>query len=123
MMIFWIALGGGTGSVLRYLAQKQAHVLLGPQFPYGTLFVNVLGSFLFGYLAWVLVHRWPLDDDIRAGILVGLLGCFTTFSTFSNESLTLLMQGELSKVLVNVVFSVGLCIIAAALGLYLAKSV
>jgi CrcB protein len=113
-----IALGGAFGSVLRFLVSTGVYQWLGRGFPYGTLAVNLIGSFLIGFLTEVLVlQRITFGTEYRAAILVGVLGGFTTFSTFSLESIYLIEQGNLSKAGLNVLISVGICLLATWLGL------
>ena len=78
-----IAAGGAIGALLRFWASNGVYALLGRGFPYGTLVVNVLGSLAMGYLYIVMIERAALAPEWRAFALVGLLGAFTTFSTFS----------------------------------------
>ena len=122
MTIAWIALGGGIGSVLRYLLYTRIDQMHGYAFPVGILVVNIVGSFLMGLLAWMLTEHLNFAEHHRIAILVGLLGGFTTFSTFSHDTLHLFLQGEYLAVVIHIVLSVLLCIIAAGAGLYLAKS-
>jgi CrcB protein len=91
--------------------------MLGRDFPYGTLAVNVAGSLLIGLLTVMLLERFDLDPQWRAAVLIGLLGAFTTFSTFSLETFYLLEQGELAKAVANVVLSVVLCLVATWVGI------
>jgi CrcB protein len=91
-------------------------------FPVGILTVNIIGSFLMGFLAWTFTSHITLAEEHRAAILVGLLGGFTTFSTFSHDTLQHFVQGQYTAVMLNIVLSVVLCIIAAGAGLLLAKS-
>jgi len=114
--ILAIAVGGALGSVLRFLASTWTYNRLGSDFPYGTLLVNVLGSLLIGFLYTLLVERSALDPIWRAGLIVGVLGGFTTFSAFSMETVNLIAGGELPKALVNVLASVGLCLTATWIG-------
>jgi len=87
MQIFAIAAGGALGALLRFWMSNGIYALLGRNFPYGTLAVNVLGSLLMGFLYVMLVDKLALGPQWRAALLIGLLGAFTTFSTFSMETL------------------------------------
>jgi CrcB protein len=118
---FAVAAGGAVGSVLRLWLSTAVYQWLGRDFPYGTLSVNVLGSLLMGFLAFLLTERLQLSAEWRAGILIGVLGGFTTFSTFSLETFTLLNEGEAFKALLNMALSVFLCVIAVWGGLVLAR--
>jgi len=116
-----IALGGALGSVLRYGLSSATHGWLGRGFPYGTLVVNVLGSLVMGMLFVLLVERVAESTVLRAGLLIGLLGGFTTFSSFSIETLNLIEQGALVKAAVNVFASVTLCLAATWAGMMLGR--
>jgi len=116
IQILSIAAGGAIGSVMRYAVSNGIYALLGRSFPYGTLVVNVVGSMLMGLLFVVLVDRMDVAPAWRLAILVGFLGAFTTFSTFSIETLNLIQAGEIIKAGTNVVISVSLCIVATWLG-------
>jgi CrcB protein len=116
-----IAVGGGMGAVMRYLASTNIHRLVGRDFPYGTLSVNVMGSLFMGFLYIILIERSSLSTEWRAFLMIGLLGAFTTFSTFSIETLNLLESGELLKAASNILLSVLLCLIAAWLGLFIGR--
>ena len=111
-----IAAGGAAGALMRYWTSLSIHGLLGRGFPYGTLTVNILGSLLMGALYVLFVERLTLGPEWRGAILIGLLGAFTTFSTFSIETLNLLEQGAHFKALLNILLSVTLCLAAAWLG-------
>lgn len=113
-----IGLGGAVGAVLRFMVSTGVHRFAGRDFPYGTLSVNVLGSLLMGFLYIVLIERASLNGEWRALLLIGLLGAFTTFSTFSIETLNLIENGELLKAGVNVALSVGLCLLAVWVGVF-----
>jgi fluoride exporter len=119
MTVLWVALGGALGSVARYAVSGIAVRWLGAAFPYGTLFVNVMGSFAIGLLAALVAAdgRPSLGADARAFLLVGVLGGFTTFSSFSLETLNLARSGALAPALLNVAGSVVLCLAAVSLGL------
>ena len=90
--------------------------MLGRGFPYGTLVVNVVGSLLMGFLYIWLLDRWSTGPAARAFLLIGLLGAFTTFSTFTIETLNLIESGEVMKAILNIGLSVGLCMAATAIG-------
>lgn len=112
-----IAIGGAVGSVLRFMVSTSVHRLMGKDFPYGTLTVNVLGSLLMGFLFIMLVERQISSIELRSGILFGVLGAFTTFSSFSFETLALMESGDWAKALVNVFVSVSCCLLATWVGL------
>lgn len=116
-----IAAGGSLGAVMRYVLSNAVYTWLGRGFPYGTLSVNLIGSFLIGIAFVLLTENLTLGSEVRAFILIGFLGAFTTFSTFSLETLTLLQEGFLIKALANMLFSVILCLAATWGGMVLAK--
>ncbi len=111
-----VAFGGAGGAVLRWLVASRFNAA----FPLGTLLVNVLGSFAIGYLFVVLEGR-GIGDPHRAGIIVGLLGGFTTFSAFSMETFNLLAQGAQGRALANILLNVGVCLLAAWAGVASAR--
>ena len=121
--ILYIAIGGATGAVLRYLMSTGIHVFLGRGFPYGTLTVNVTGSFIMGVLYVFLIERMDINMEWRAGLMIGLLGAFTTFSTFSIETLNLIEPGEQLKAGTNVVFSIVLCILGCWIGMIIGREI
>jgi len=118
---FIIMLGGSLGALMRFVVSSSITEKFGTSFPYGTLTVNVLGSFVMGFLAMFLVERMGLDPLLRLGIFVGFLGAFTTFSTFSMETLNLFEQGESVRALANMFVSVVLSVLAVWLGVILGK--
>ena len=118
-----IAGGGAVGAVLRYWLSSGVYTLTGRGFPYGTLVVNVLGSLVMGFLYIWLLERMPGGVALRAFLLVGLLGAFTTFSTFSLETLNLMEAGQIARALLNALLRVVLCVAAAALGVMLASQI
>lgn len=114
--ILAIAVGGSLGALLRYGVANGVHALLGRGFPYGTLVVNVSGCLAMGVLYVLLVERLAVSPEWRAALLIGVLGAFTTFSSFSMETFALFEEGERMKALMNVVLSVSLCLAAVWLG-------
>ena len=119
--IVYIAAGGALGAVMRYLVSTGIHSFLGRGFPYGTLTVNVLGSFMMGFLFIYLLERSSLGPEWRALILIGFLGAFTTFSTFSIETLNLIESGAMARAMANILVSVITCILATWLGVILGR--
>lgn len=111
-----IAGGGAVGALLRFYASTGIYAWLGRGFPYGTLFVNVSGSLVMGLFYVLFLERIQVSPELRSALLVGVLGAFTTFSTFSMETVTLLEEGEMIKAILNIILSVTLCIIAAWIG-------
>ena len=116
-----IAAGGATGSVLRYWMSNGVHVFLGRGFPYGTLAVNLLGSFIIGLLYVLLYERLEAGPEWRAFLIIGVLGGFTTFSSFSIETMNLIEAGEQLKAGINILLSVSICISACWLGMIWAR--
>lgn len=121
LQLLTIAGGGALGAILRFGMSSYVYRLLGRDFPYGTLAVNMIGSLLMGLLFILFVERGLVSAEWRSAIIIGFLGAFTTFSTFSIETLVLLESGELSKAALNVVLSVSLCLLATWLGLVIGR--
>jgi CrcB protein len=121
--ILAIAGGGAIGALLRYWVSTGVYALAGRNFPYGTLAVNVAGSLMMGLLFVLLIERMAENSIWRAALLVGLLGAFTTFSTFSIETLNLVEEGAYTRALLNMLLSVVLCIAAAWLGVKLGRQI
>ena len=121
IQILAIAAGGAVGSVLRYAVSTGVYSMLGRNFPYGTLAVNVIGSFLMGLLFVLMVERLDMSAVWRMAILVGFLGAFTTFSTFSIETVNLLQGGEFMRALLNITLSVAFCLVATWVGFRLGR--
>ncbi len=117
-----IMFGGGLGALMRFLLSTKITEKFGNAFPYGTLSVNVIGSFIMGLLAMLLVERLELDPLLRLGIFVGFLGAFTTFSTFSMDTLNLFEQGNYFRAISNMFISVTLSVLAVWLGVIIGKS-
>lgn len=111
-----IFIGAGLGGVLRYWIANGVYSLLGRQFPYGTLIVNVSGCFLMGMLFVLLERFGNVGSQLRALLLIGLLGGYTTFSSFSIETINLLENGNWLSGLINIGLSIIMCIVATWVG-------
>lgn len=122
-----IMLGGSLGALMRYLVSTAVNEKftesLGLSFPFGTLLVNVLGSFVMGFLAMWLADNFDLNPTLRLAIFVGFLGAFTTFSTFSMETLNLFEAGLPLRALLNMFINVSFTVLAVWLGVLLGKFV
>ncbi len=116
-----IAFGGALGAVMRFWVSGGVYTWLGRSFPYGTLSVNVIGSFLIGLAFILFTEKLSLGSQARSLVMIGFLGAFTTFSTFSMETLFLIQDGLLIKAILNVLINVTLCILATWLGIILAR--
>ena len=115
--LIYIAGGGAVGALLRYGMSHGIHSVLGRGFPYGTLAVNITGSILMGLVYVLLMERMDINVQWRAALMIGLLGAFTTFSTFSLETLNLIESGEQFKAGLNILLSVTLCVVGCWLGM------
>lgn len=116
-----IAAGGALGALLRFWVASGVAAWLGREFPYGTLIINVTGSLAIGFLYVLLVERFDVNVLWRPFLMIGLLGAFTTFSTFSLETVNLIEAGETLKAVANMVLSLVLCVGAAVLGLFIGR--
>lgn len=122
-MTFWlaIALGGALGAIARFALSHQTYIWLGRDFAWGTLVVNLIGSFMIGLLTILLINKFAVSTEWRAFLIVGFLGSFTTFSTFSFETMQYIQIGELNKAMLNIAVSVVGCLIAVWIGLVAGK--
>lgn len=109
------------GSLLRFLMSNWVHLVAGRSFPYGTLVVNVLGCLIMGFLFVLFIDRLTDNPVLRTGILIGVLGGFTTFSSFSIETFNLIEQGSWAKAVVNMSASLMLCVGATWIGVVLGR--
>jgi len=116
-----IMIGGALGAISRYLLSNIVYGWLGRDFPYGTLTVNMIGSFLMGLLTILFLHKNNIDPALKLGLIVGFLGALTTFSTFSLDTLQLIDEGALIKAMLNVLLSVVVCVVAVWFGMITAK--
>lgn len=115
--VILIFLGAGLGGVLRYWFSNGIHAVLGKQFPYGTLFVNISGSLFMSILFVLILDRLEgIGPQLRSLLLVGLLGGYTTFSSFSIETINLIENGQLHWAIMNILLSTMLCVGAAWVG-------
>jgi len=123
---FWVAIGGAVGSVARYALGGAVSERFGSSFPIGTLVVNVLGSFIIGVLAALTIPEGKMSSETRAFtvqfLMVGICGGFTTFSSFSRETLALIQDRQWLYAGGNILLSVVLCMIAVWLGYLLGST-
>jgi len=123
MKSLWIGAGAFLGANLRYLLQTWAANRWGLGFPYGTLIINVSGSFILGFFITLVTQRVVVSSEWRAFVAVGLLGGFTTFSSFSVETLNLLQTGRWLAAAANLGGNVCLGLAGAYLGVILARAI
>ena len=122
-MIWYVALGGGVGSALRFLLGRLIQDRAGGIFPWGTLLVNIAGSFLLGFLMEYALATPVVSREVRAMLTTGLCGGFTTFSTFSYETMTLMRDGDYRGAGLYVGLSLVLSLAAMFGGLILAREI
>lgn len=120
-MLWYIAVGSAIGGVSRYLVGGLSQRLAGGTFPVGTLLINVTGSFLLGLILRYGVETTTLTPEIRAFLTVGFCGGYTTFSTFSYETVALAEDGQWARAALYVALSVGLSLVATFLGFVAAR--
>ncbi len=123
MQTIAIAIGGALGAMLRFWVSNVVYGVTGTGFPYGTLVVNIAGSLFMGFIYILLLERVADAVIWRSFLLIGVLGAFTTFSTFSIETLNLIQSGEYIKSLANVLVSVLACLLAAWSGIMIGKNI
>jgi len=121
LRFLWICLGGAVGTGARYLLSGWALRVLGPAFPYGTLAVNVIGSFLLAFLMVVGIETSLMPATLRLALTTGVMGGFTTYSTFSYETLQYFQEGAWWLGALNVLVTVFGCLAACLLGWLVAK--
>ena len=122
-MLLFVAVGGAVGAVGRYLTVVGVGSVMGHGFPYGTLVVNVLGSFILGALLETWALKWSVSQEGRALLVVGMLGAFTTFSTFSLDVVVQLERGHLMPAAIYIITSVTFSVLALFAGLRLMRMV
>jgi len=119
--LLFIALGGASGAVSRYLLSNWIHQRWEGHFPLGTLLVNVLGSFAIGIVYVILVERQFIHTDWRGVLMVGFLGAFTTFSTFSLETIMLFEAGNTLQAVGYMMASAVICVVMVGLAMQLTR--
>ena len=115
-----IALGGGIGTIARYIVSGIDYKMSNGVFPLSTLVINVSGSLIIGLL-WGLVDRFAVSPNLRLFIFIGILGGYTTFSTFSLETFNLMRDGEYHIALMNIILSTVLSIVAVFVGYFVSR--
>jgi CrcB protein len=118
----WVCLGSALGGGARYVLSQAALSLLGSSFPYGTLTVNVVGSFLIGLIMHVGLETTLIPPGVRIFLTTGVLGGLTTYSTFNYETLSLAAEGDWLRMAVNLVGTVVVCLVAGVLGVALGRA-
>ena len=124
MSYLWVTVGSALGGFLRYAISRlmlSFDVSIG--FPIGTVLINVIGSFVIGYFGTLTLHsgRYPVSDNVRLFVMVGICGGFTTFSSFSLQTFDLIRSDAWGRALANIALSVVLCVAAVAIGHRLAQ--
>ena len=120
-MLWYIAVGSAIGGVSRYLVGGLSQRLVGGTFPSGTLLINITGSFLLGFILRYGVETTTLTPEVRAFLTVGFCGGYTTFSTFSYETIALAEDGQWTRAALYVGLSVGLSLVATFAGIVAAR--
>jgi fluoride exporter len=116
--LFYIFIGGGTGSLVRYFFGKFVQANFSTTFPYGTLAVNVVASFILGAFVGSTLK---IDEPWRALISIGFCGGFSTFSTFSNDTLQLMISGRTTEAFISIFLNIILCLLATYIGILIVK--
>ncbi len=117
MEVIIVALGGAIGSALRYILSQKVNLLSNSDFPYAIMVVNVVGCLIMGIMAGFF-GRYPASPDLRLLLTVGVMGGFTTFSAFSLDVFILLEKGDIKGAAIYILGSVGLSLIAFAVGMF-----
>jgi len=120
--LLWVTLGSAIGGALRYVTSQLALALLGASFPYGTLAVNLIGSFLIGLIMHVGISSGSISPTLRLFLTTGVMGGFTTYSAFNYETLSLLREGPWEFGLINVLVTLAGCLAAGVAGLALGRT-
>jgi fluoride exporter len=117
MSYLWVTIGSALGGLLRYTLTRLT-ISISSGIPFGTILINVLGSFVIGYFGTLTLQsgKYPASDNLRLFVMVGICGGFTTFSSFSLQTFDLLRSGFWGKAVINILLSVILCVAAVAAG-------
>jgi len=121
--ILFVGIGGFVGAVLRYFVSGLVYEKWGTSFPYGTLVVNITGSFILGFAMSITNEHLFISPNLKLTLTVGILGAFTTFSTFCYESITLIQMGNNLRALLNIFISVLLGLTFVFIGIKTGKLV
>ena len=121
--LIYIFIGGGLGSIVRYILGRWVNTFHNSNFPFGTLTINIIACFVLGFIIGLADHKQLLSPASRLFWAVGFCGGFSTFSAFSSETLTLIQQGQNSTMLLYIILSVVVCLIATFGGLLIAERI
>ncbi len=121
--LLYVFIGGGLGSLVRFLLGKWVNSFHNSNFPFGTFIINIVACFVLGFIIGLADQKQILSPAIRLFLVVGFCGGFSTFSAFSSETLTLIQQGQNSTMLLYVLLSVVVCLIATFGGLLIADKI
>lgn len=122
-MVLYVGLGGAFGAVARFVTMSAIGHYFHGSFPWGTLAVNIIGSFALGALIEIMALQWSPSPEIRAFLVIGVLGAFTTFSTFSMNVYYLLDRGHIMQVLFYTTGSVVFCVVGFWAGMWVLRGV
>jgi CrcB protein len=125
LVYLWVAIGGALGSVARFWLGNAVAMAVGSEFPWGTLLINVVGSFVISFFGSLtgLFPRFAVSNDARVFVTVGICGGFTTFSSFSLQTVELVRTGQAGRAGLYVAASVIVCLTACALGFVAANGI
>ena len=118
----FIGLGGAAGSIARYILSRFVYHSAGESFPYGTLVVNIIGCLAIGFLMSFMQERLAINSNYRFFLVIGLLGGFTTFSSFSFETFELIRSGSVAASLVNIFYNIAGCLASTWCGYVIGKN-
>jgi len=125
MVYVWVAIGSALGGMARYWLTLAVAAATGLGFPWGTILINIVGSFVIGFFATLtgMEGRLGVPGDVRTFVITGLCGGFTTFSAFSLQTFELARDGRWPQALGNIALSLALCLLAVSLGYFAAAAI